>query len=213
MAQNITIMGASYSDVPAVQLPKTGGGTARFDDASVTTATAEDVASGKVFLSSNGTVTVGTGSGGGAVTSVNGQTGDVVLDAADVGALPDTTIIPVQSVNGMTGDVVVPDPFMLLDFGHIIDVSIPSCLNDIANTSIPNVDVSITDKLGAEWSIASIAKYEVFDAETGGNRINVFPVCMFSMNRQKTLRMRMMAAGPNEKHAKRISGALLLKHR
>ena len=40
MAQNITLMGASYSDVPAVQLPKTGGGTARFDDASVTTATA-----------------------------------------------------------------------------------------------------------------------------------------------------------------------------
>ena len=29
MAQNITIMGASYSDVPAVQLPKTGGGTWR----------------------------------------------------------------------------------------------------------------------------------------------------------------------------------------
>ena len=31
------------------------------------------------------------GGGGGAVNSVNGQTGDVVLDAADVGALPDDT--------------------------------------------------------------------------------------------------------------------------
>lgn len=31
------------------------------------------------------------GSGGGAVSSVNGQTGDVVLDADDVGALPDDT--------------------------------------------------------------------------------------------------------------------------
>jgi len=30
MAQNITIWGASYSDVPAVTLPKTGGGTATF---------------------------------------------------------------------------------------------------------------------------------------------------------------------------------------
>ena len=30
MAQNITLMGASYSDVPAVNLPKTGGGTATF---------------------------------------------------------------------------------------------------------------------------------------------------------------------------------------
>ena len=67
MAQNITIMGASYSDVPAVQLPKTGGGTARFDDASITTATASDVASGKIFLANNGTITTGTASGGSAV--------------------------------------------------------------------------------------------------------------------------------------------------
>ena len=36
----------------------------------------------------------GTGGGGGAVDSVNGQTGTVVLDAADVGALPDSTTIP-----------------------------------------------------------------------------------------------------------------------
>lgn len=65
MAQNITLMGASYSAVPAVTLPKTGGGTARFDDASVTTATAADVASGKIFLASDGTITTGTASGGG----------------------------------------------------------------------------------------------------------------------------------------------------
>lgn len=29
----VTLWGASYSDVPAVDLPKTGGGTARFWDA------------------------------------------------------------------------------------------------------------------------------------------------------------------------------------
>lgn len=34
---------------------------------------------------------VNAGGGGGAVSSVNGQTGDVVLDADDVGALPDDT--------------------------------------------------------------------------------------------------------------------------
>ena len=67
-----------------------------------------------------------------AVVSVNGQTGAVVLDASDVGALPDTTAIPsqtsdlendsgyvdaagaaaaapVQSVNGQTGAVTVQD--------------------------------------------------------------------------------------------------------
>ncbi|MBR2683854.1 MAG: hypothetical protein IKE22_11385 [Atopobiaceae bacterium] len=70
MAQNITLMGASYSAVPAVVLPKTGGGTARFDDASVTTATASDVASGKLFLAADGTITTGTSSGGGSSKNV-----------------------------------------------------------------------------------------------------------------------------------------------
>lgn len=62
--------------------------------------------------------------GGGAVDSVNGMTGDVVLTASDVGALPDDTAIPtktsdlendsgyitsvpVSSVNSKTGAVVL----------------------------------------------------------------------------------------------------------
>lgn len=73
MAQNITLMGASYTAVPAVQLPKTGGGTARFDDASVTTAIASDVASGKIFLLADGTIATGTNSGGGASNYIHGE--------------------------------------------------------------------------------------------------------------------------------------------
>lgn len=79
MAQNITLLGASYTAVPAVTLPKTGGGTARFSDASVTTAVESDVASGKVFLRADGTIATGTGSGGG-------------------GALPTEVILPEQTV-------------------------------------------------------------------------------------------------------------------
>ena len=41
----------------------------------------------------------------GGVSSVNGQTGDVVLDASDVGALPDSYTAPVTSVNSQTGAV------------------------------------------------------------------------------------------------------------
>ena len=67
----------------------------------------------------------GGGSGSSGVNSVNGKTGDVVLNAADVGALPNTTTIPsktsqltndsgyitessapVKSVDGETGAVV-----------------------------------------------------------------------------------------------------------
>ncbi len=63
-------------------------------------------------LISGGTITGGGGSSGGgggstAVTSVNGKTGAVVLNATDVGAMPNTYTAPVTSVNGMTGDVVV----------------------------------------------------------------------------------------------------------
>lgn len=65
MTQNITLMGASYPDVPAVTLPKTGGGTAEFTDVSDTTAAAADVAAGKFFYTALGVKTQGTASGGG----------------------------------------------------------------------------------------------------------------------------------------------------
>ena len=65
---NITWLGASYSNVPWVTLPKTGGGTALFSDVSDTTAAAADVASGKYFYTSAGTRTQGTSSGGGVGT-------------------------------------------------------------------------------------------------------------------------------------------------
>lgn len=45
----------------------------------------------------------GGGGGGGAVDSVNGKTGVVVLNAEDVGALPDTTAIPTKT-SDLTND-------------------------------------------------------------------------------------------------------------
>ena len=65
MAQNITLQGATYSAVPAVELPKQGGGTATFTDVTDTTAAAADVAAGKYFYTSAGVRTAGTNSGGG----------------------------------------------------------------------------------------------------------------------------------------------------
>lgn len=65
MAQSITIAGATYPDVPALTIPKSGGGTASFIDVSDTTATAEDVIAGKYFYTAAGVKTEGTGTGGG----------------------------------------------------------------------------------------------------------------------------------------------------
>ena len=70
MAQNISLLGANYSAVPAVTLPKTGGGTASFTDVTDTTAAASDVASGKYFYTAAGVRTQGTASGGGGASNI-----------------------------------------------------------------------------------------------------------------------------------------------
>lgn len=85
MAQNITLMGASYSAVPAVTLPKSGGGTASFTDVTDTTAAASNVQSGSYFYTSAGTRTQGTLSvvtyytGSTTPSSSLGSNGDIYL--------------------------------------------------------------------------------------------------------------------------------------
>lgn len=63
MAQNITIANASYSAVPSIQCPKTGGGTALFVDTSDANAVASDIAQNKTAYV-NGVKVTGTASGG-----------------------------------------------------------------------------------------------------------------------------------------------------
>ena len=65
MASDIALMGAVYPSVPAVNLPKNGGGTVRFTDVSATDAIEADVAAGKQFFKADGTQATGTASGGG----------------------------------------------------------------------------------------------------------------------------------------------------
>lgn len=59
MAQSVVINGVTYSNVPQVEIPKSGSGTATFYDISDTTAGAGDVVSGKYFYTSGGTKTQG----------------------------------------------------------------------------------------------------------------------------------------------------------
>lgn len=55
---NVRINGVTYSDVPSVSIPNSsGGGNATFFDTTTSTATASDIASGKVAFNGNGAVT------------------------------------------------------------------------------------------------------------------------------------------------------------
>lgn len=86
MAQNITLMGASFENVPGVKLPKTGGGEAAFFDVSATTATAATVQAGETFILADGSQ--GTGSlviqhyytGSGEPPASLGEDGDIYLE-------------------------------------------------------------------------------------------------------------------------------------
>ena len=81
MSQSITLWGASYTQVPGIELPKTGGGTATFTDVTDTTAAAADVASGKYFYTAAGVRTQGTSSGGGGTDRL------VLLQTTAIGSL------------------------------------------------------------------------------------------------------------------------------
>jgi len=84
MAQNISLWNSTYSNVPAVTLPKQGGGTATFTDVTDTTAAASDVASGKYFYTAAGVKTEGTNSGGGGGVTIASTTKSTSSNATSI---------------------------------------------------------------------------------------------------------------------------------
>ena len=93
MAQQISLWGASYSNVPSVLLPKTGGGTAQFDDTTDANATAYDIAQGKTAYV-DGTKIVGVAQGGSGDGSVTQDSNGYVILSDDPG-----THVEVEQLN------------------------------------------------------------------------------------------------------------------
>ena len=80
MAQNVIINGVTYSNVPEVDIPKSGGGTAKFYDTAAADAAASDVLSGKKFAGASG---MDTGS-----MANNGATGGTIGTKAGTYSIP-----------------------------------------------------------------------------------------------------------------------------
>lgn len=106
------------------------------------------------------------------------------------------------------------EPFRVKQWAvNNLNVSILPCTDNSANTALAKMVFSIEGQEGIDYQVVGMIAYEVFDAASGGNRINCWPVCQFTGNGQKELSVRWMCGGTSTKTARRINAWVLLKHR
>ena len=121
MAQNVIINGVTYSNVPEVDIPKVGGGTAKFyDTAGASSVDAGDVLDGVVVYGAGGAVT-GTmpnnGATGGTISTKAGTVtipagyttgGSVSLLASAVTDCVAGNILSGKTILGVAGNLALP---------------------------------------------------------------------------------------------------------
>lgn len=120
MAQNVTINGVTYNNVPEVDIPKSGGGTAKFYDTASADVTSSTLLDGSTAFGPsglvNGSVPVNGATGGtistkaGTVTIPAGYTtgGTVSILASAVEDLTAATLLNGKTVLGITGTLSMP---------------------------------------------------------------------------------------------------------
>lgn len=184
MAQNITLMGASYSAVPSVNLPKTGGGTASFTDVTDTTATASDVASGKYFYTAAGVRTQGTSSGGG------GGIG-TLLTTLSLGTISTTSSTATDT--GKSISVSGINPYDLL----IVETSVDTVTNGRHTATVGVIFLTASSNVGtkngasiatAKWN-SKISSSGVTTTMTGTNAYGIYPYSCSISNGAATIPM------------------------
>lgn len=120
MAQNVIINGVTYANVPEVDIPKSGGGTAKFFDTAGATASAGDILTGKSAFGASGSVSGSMANNGstsgeistkaGTVTIPAGYTsgGTVSLKASAITDLVAANLLNGKTVLGVAGSLSVP---------------------------------------------------------------------------------------------------------
>lgn len=121
MAQNVVINGVTYSNVPEVDIPKSGSGTAKFYDTAGASVSAADILTGKSAFGPNGSINGSMNNNGaisstistkdGSVTIPVGYTsgGTVTIAASAVSDLTASTLLSGKSVLGIEGQLALPN--------------------------------------------------------------------------------------------------------
>ena len=119
MAQNVIINGVTYSNVPEVDIPKSGGGTAKFyDTAGASSVSAGDILAGVVVYGAGGAIT-GTmpnngatggtiGTKAGTVTIPAGKTTGGTVSLTNVTDLIAANLLSGKTVLGVEGSLTLP---------------------------------------------------------------------------------------------------------
>lgn len=81
MAQNVIINGVTYQSVPEVDIPKSGGGTAKFYDTAGANAAAGDLLTGKTAYGSSGEVSGSMANNGSTSGTISTKAGTVTIPA------------------------------------------------------------------------------------------------------------------------------------
>ena len=81
MAQNVIINGVTYSNVPEVDIPKAGGGTAKFFDTAGSDVSAADLLTGKTAYGSSGLVSGSMANNGSTSGTIGTKAGTVIIPA------------------------------------------------------------------------------------------------------------------------------------
>lgn len=118
MAQNVVINGVTYSNVPEVDIPKSGGGTAKFYDTDGASVSAGDLLTGKTAYGSTGVVngsmpnngsTSGTiGTVAGTVVIPAGYTSGGTVSLTNVSDCQASNILNGKSILGVSGTLAMP---------------------------------------------------------------------------------------------------------
>jgi len=120
MASNVVINGVTYSNCPEVDIPKSGGGTAKFFDTSDANITSSDVLTGKTGYGSSGSVSGGMANNGstsgtistkaGSVTIPAGYTsgGSVTIDSTEQSKITAGNIKSGVTILGVSGSLALP---------------------------------------------------------------------------------------------------------